>query len=155
MKAKKFNMKGLDKKLTKAFEGSLVLIGNEAKNHFVDNFRKQGFEDKTVKAWMHRKKEDKRSGRNILVRTGDLRRSIQAKKINRSGLSLVIASDLVYASVHNDGGMIYRRAHKRKGGNISSSQFKMPKRQFIGSSYNLNEKVKKILFKRFDSVFKK
>ena len=32
--------------------------------------------------------------------------------------------------------------------------FKMPKRQFMGDSYNLNEKVKAVIVKRLDKVFK-
>ena len=30
-------------------------LGNDAVNHFKDNFRKQGFEDQTVKKWAPRK----------------------------------------------------------------------------------------------------
>jgi hypothetical protein len=31
--------------------------------------------------------------------------------------------------------------------------FKMPKRQFMGDSYNLNEQVKKVISKRLDKIF--
>lgn len=144
MKAKKFNMKGLDKKVRTALETSLILIGNEAKNQFTDNFKKQGFEDKAVEPWKPRKKGEKRAGRAILVKSGDLRRSIHVGRINKSALSIRIMTDLKYASVHNFG----ERAGRGNG-------FKMPKRKFIGDSFKLNEKVKRIVVKKLDSVFKK
>ena len=149
-KQNKFNLKGAEKKARKALENAVVEIGNTAKNFFVENFRKQGFDDKTVEKWKARKKKTYRtkSGkvvddttRAILVKTGDLRRSI-IRVPNRSALNVKIQTDLIYAKVHNDG----LRAGRGKG-------FKMPKRQFIGDSYNLNEKVKAVIVKRLDKVF--
>lgn len=150
-KQNKFNMKGLEQKARKALENAVVEVGNTAKNFFVENFRKQGFDDKTVQRWKPRKRTTYRnkSGRivndttrAILVKTGDLRRSI-IRVPNRSALNVKIQTDLIYAKVHNDG----LRAGRGKG-------FIMPKRQFIGDSYNLNEKVKAVLVKRLDKVFK-
>jgi phage gpG-like protein len=149
-KQNKFNLKGAEKKARKALENAVVEIGNTAKNFFVENFRKQGFDDKTVEKWKARKKKTYRtkSGkvvddttRAILVKTGDLRRSI-IRVPNRAALNVKIQTDLIYAKVHNDG----LRAGRGKG-------FKMPKRQFIGDSYNLNEKVKAVIVKRLDKVF--
>lgn len=134
--ADKFNFDGLDKKARGAMESALIIIGNEAKNFFVDNFKKQGFDNKGVSAWTPRKKGDKRAGRAILVKSGDLRRSIRTSKISNSALEVTIATDLKYAAVHNEG--IGR----------------MPKRQFIGDSENLKEKVKKVLFNKLDNLFK-
>jgi phage gpG-like protein len=114
----------------------MVEIGNAAKSFFVENFRKQGFDDKNVEKWQPRKKADKRAGRAILVKTGDLRRSIIRNPANRAALSIKISTDLVYAARHNNG---------LKG---------MPKRQFMGDSYNLNERIKKIIVKRLDKTFK-
>lgn len=142
-KQNKFNMKEVEQKWRKALENAMVEVGNTAKNHFVLNFRKQGFDDKVVEKWKPRKKADKRAGRAILVKTGDLRRSIIRHPENRKALSVKISTDLIYAKVHNDG----LRAGRGRG-------FIMPKRQFIGDSYNLNEKVKQLLVKRLDKVFK-
>ena len=101
-------------------ERSLILIGNEAKNFFVNSFRLQGFEDVNVQKWKPRKKQTKRNiGRAILVDSGDLRRSIIRQPVNKANLSVKISTDLVYAKVHNEG--------------IG----KMPKRQFIGNSYKV------------------
>lgn len=150
-KQNKFNMKGLEKKARKVLENAVVEVGNTAKNFFVENFRKQGFDDKTVQRWKPRKRTTYRtkSGRivndttrAILVKEGDLRRSI-IRVPNRAAMSVKIQTDLIYAKVHNDG----LRAGRGNG-------FIMPKRQFIGDSYNLNEKVKAVIVKRLDKVFK-
>lgn len=127
-------------------ESSLIQIGNEAKNHFVGSFRLQGFQDKTVEKWKPRKKEDKRAGRAILVKSGDLRRSIRRENLNKMKLSVTIATDLPYARIHNEGGM---------GKAWGKHPFKMPKRQFIGGSFVLNQKVKKTITSRLDKLFKK
>jgi phage gpG-like protein len=135
-KQNKFNFKGIEKKARTTLENAMVEIGNSAKSFFVENFRKQGFDDKNVERWQPRKKADKRAGRAILVKTGDLRRSIIRNPANRAALSIKISTDLVYAARHNNG---------LKG---------MPKRQFMGDSYNLNERIKKIIVKRLDNTFK-
>ena len=134
-KSNKFNFKDIEKKARKVLENAMVEIGNTAKVFFVDSFRKQGFDDKSVEAWKPRKQADKRAGRAILVKSGDLRRSIIRNPENRAALSVKISTDLPYARRHNDG--------------LS----KMPKRQFMGDSYNLNEKIKKVIIKRLDKVF--
>jgi phage gpG-like protein len=139
-------MKGLDKKVRSVLETSLIVIGNEAKNHFVNSFRLQGFEDKTVEKWKPRKKQDKRAGRAILVKSGDLRRSIRREPVNKAAMKVTIATDLVYARIHNEGLM---------GKAWGKAPFKMPKRQFIGGSYVLNTKVKKTITKSLDRLFKK
>ena len=136
-KQSKFNLKQVEKGGRTAMERSLILIGNEAKNFFVNSFRVQGFEDKSVDKWKPRKKQTKRNiGRAILVQSGDLRRSIIRQPVNKANLSVKISTDLVYAKVHNEG--------------IG----KMPKRQFIGNSYKLNENCKKIVVSQLDKIFK-
>lgn len=136
-KQSKFNLKQVEKGGRTAMERSLILIGNEAKNFFVNSFRVQGFEDKSVEKWKPRKTQTKRNiGRAILVQSGDLRRSIIRQPVNKANLSVKISTDLVYAKVHNEG--------------IG----KMPKRQFIGNSYKLNENCKKIVVSQLDKIFK-
>lgn len=174
-------------RLQKQLKAFVSVMGTEAKNHFVKSFRNQGFEDETIKRWQSRKgeisggiarvrKKDKGS-RAILVKSGDLRRSIRV--ISKNYDSVTLGSDLPYAQIHNDGGVVYRRAHKRtatitshvrgSGGfvngvwkqgrkqkiqlagarhNVSSSAFKMPKRQFIGHSRKLIDKLKQNLKER-------
>lgn len=142
--AAKFNLGGLEKRARGAMESALVVIGNEAKNHFTQSFRDGGFTDETVQKWTPRKKAGKRAGRAVLVDSGDLRRSIHRKSMSRSALSIIIATDLPYAAVHNFG----RRAGRGSG-------FMMPKRQFIGDSRQLNKRIEAIIVKRLDNIFKK
>ena len=183
-KSNKFNFKGIEKKARKVLENAMVEIGNTAKVFFVENFRKQGFDDKNIIRWQPRKKEDKRAGRAILVKSGDLRRSIIRNPANRAALTIKISTDLPYAKVHNDGETINVGGRKGSGtitrsirGNAGfkdgkftkgrakkvtfqgkeyttgAYSIKMPKRQFMGDSYNLNEKIKKVIIKRLDKVF--
>lgn len=143
-KSNKFNLKQAEQKARKALEAAIVDVGNTAKVFFVESFRKQGFDDQSVERWKPRKKKTyrTRSGkvvddttRAILVKTGDLRRSIIRNPANRAALTIKISTDLVYAARHNNG------------------LKNMPKRQFMGDSYNLNEKVKAVIVKRLDKVF--
>jgi phage gpG-like protein len=136
-KQSKFNLGKIEKGGRTAMERSIILIGNEAKNFFVNSWRLQGFDDRSVQKWTPRKKQDKkRAGRAILVDSGDLRRSIIREPVNKSQLSVKISTDLPYAKVHNEG--------------IG----KMPKRQFMGDSYKLNELCKKIIISQLDKIFK-
>lgn len=135
-KQSKFNLGKVEKGGRTAMERSMILIGNEAKNFFVASFRKQGFDDRNVQPWKPRKKEGKRKGRAILVDSGDLRRSIVREPVNKTQLSVKISTDLPYAKVHNEG------------------TSKMPKRQFMGDSYKLNEMCKKIIVSQLDKIFK-
>lgn len=153
-KSNKFNMKGMEQKARKALEAAIVDVGNTARVFFVDNFRKQGFDDRTVTKWPPRKKSTYRTrgGKTIddttratLIKTGDLRRSIIRNPANRAALTVKISTDLAYAKIHNNG--LIGKAYGKH-------PFKMPKRQFIGDSYNLNEKVKAVIVKRLDKVFK-
>jgi phage gpG-like protein len=153
-KQNKFNLKQAEKKARKAMEAAIVDVGNTAKVFFVDSFRKQGFDDKTVQKWKPRKRTSyKTKGgkvvddttRATLVKTGDLKKSIIRNPANRAALTVKISTDLDYAKIHNDGLM---------GKAWGKHPFKMPKRQFMGDSYNLNEKVKAVIVKRLDKVFK-
>lgn len=204
-KSNKFNLKQAEQKARKALEAAIVDVGNTAKVFFVESFRKQGFDDKSVQKWKKRQASERKgrgskksaaelgtvrsvkAGRAILVKTGDLRRSIKRNPANRAALSIKISTDLPYAKVHNDGGtinkagfaglMYYRevatnlatrktlkrfastkgkkanRATHAMEVNVGAHTIKMPKRQFMGDSYNLNEKVKAVIVKRLDKIF--
>lgn len=139
-------------KLQKSLNDFVTIMGTDAKNHFVKSFRNQGFEDETIQKWKPRKRKSYRTrngrvvddtNRAILVKTGDLRRSIRV--ISRSYRTIVLGSDLPYAQIHNDGlnGLAYGKHH-----------FKMPKRQFIGHSKKLIEQLRTKLDKRIVNVFK-
>jgi phage gpG-like protein len=201
-KSNKFNLKQAEQKARKALEAAIVDVGNTAKVFFVESFRKQGWDDKSVQKWKKRQASERKgrgskksaaelgtvrsvkAGRAILVKTGDLRRSIKRNPANRAALSIKISTDLPYAKVHNDGETINVSGRKGSGtitrsirGNAGFKDGKftrgrakkvtfqgkeyttgaysinMPKRQFMGDSYNLNEKVKAVIVKRLDKVF--
>lgn len=200
----KFDLNKVAKRIRPVLEASLILIGNEAKNHFVGSFRLQGFQDVNVDKWKKRKNPERKgrgskksaaelgtvrsvkAGRAILVKTGDLRRSIRRESLNKARLSVTIATDLPYARVHNDGLTInvagrtgsgtittkVRGSARFENGRFTRGRAKtlkiagkeyttgpysinMPKRQFIGHSFTMNEKIKKTITKQINNLFKK
>lgn len=155
----RFNEAGKIRKLQqqaqKAMEAALTDMLITAQNHFTDNFRKQGFDDRIVEKWQPRKRQFYRtkggrrvddSTRGILIGkgTGTLRRSLRRLKTSRySGIIYVTGNATKYAKVHNDG----LRAGRGRG-------FKMPKRQFVGDSYNMFQKIDRKVRQRLDRIFK-
>ena len=130
-------------RLQKSLNNFVVEMGTDAKNHFVKSFRNQGFEDKSIVKWKPRKRLEQGRSRAILVKSGDLRRSIRV--INKSHRSITLGSDLPYAQIHNDG--LYGNAYGKY-------RFKMPKRQFIGHSKKLIDQLRMKLDKRIVNVFR-
>lgn len=107
--------------------------GNMAVNFFVDSFRKQGFEDKTILKWKPRKSKKDNAGRAILVKTGALRRSI--RRGYTSWARTVISSlGLAYAKAHNYG------------------EGRMPKRQFMGHSDKLDREITTKMKQKVDAI---
>jgi phage gpG-like protein len=82
-----------------------------------------------------------RATRKILIGdTGNLKRSIDKEFVPEG---VLIYSDTPYASAHNEGTDNAGRGHSTH----------IPKRQFIGDSKELDEKVKVIIETRFDKLF--
>jgi phage gpG-like protein len=158
------NIKGLDevKRKLKAAQDYIkndipLVVGVEAVNHFKENFDQEGFVDKSLTKWMPRK--DKTNSRKILSDTRELQDSLEYRV---EGNTVIISSDKVYAQIHNEGGVIPVSAQMRKffwakhyeakqAGNEElaeswkfqalSKQIVIPKRQFIGESEVLGEKI--------------
>lgn len=146
---------------------------------FISRFREQGWRDKNFEPWEKRKKNDKRKGRAILIDRGRLRNSIRA---DIKGESIIFGTDVPYAKVHNEGGLVNRKggmrivAHKKytrgkhagrtlfhknnkqatfaKKVEIKASSFNMPKRQFIGESAHLNKVITKKIENSIKQIFK-
>lgn len=79
------------------------VMANSAVNYFENNITQQ----KDVRGNdFDRRKYDTRErvGRAILVKTGNLRRSIKIKNITNN--SVEITADMTYAEIHNEGGEI-------------------------------------------------
>lgn len=108
-------------------------IGNIALNHFLDSWENEAFSDRSTgdNPWKRRStktKADIRTGKNrkLLIQSGALKRSMKVRSSNWS--QIVIGSyGIIYASRHNQG---------LKG---------MPKRQFIGRSRMLDQKILKLI----------
>jgi phage gpG-like protein len=107
-------------------------LANEAINHFKDNWRKQGFDDSTVKKWESRKgmitgfgvttkgKWGRNNSRAILVKKGTLKKNFfySVEGSNRA----IVVNPTPYGVYHNYGTK------------------KLPQRKFMGKSRNLDEK---------------
>lgn len=142
--ANKFNFGGIDGKAKQAMKETIVIIANNAKNHYVSSFKKGGFTDSSFEAWKPRKSKKDNEGRAILVKSGDLRRSI-IDRVNLNQLKVVFESDLPYSAIHNYG---------LNGKAWGKYPFKMPKRQFIGKSEQVDKMAIKTIEKKIDSLFK-
>lgn len=105
------------------------LIGNIAKNHFLKSFQDEGFTDRTLDPWKARKTRDRSDRRNptkhraILMKRGHLKRSIRVGSARWDRIE-VGSYGIAYAARHNQG--------------LAG----MPKRQFIGRSAAMNEKIR-------------
>ena len=127
-----------------------IVLGNIAKNFFLEAFRKGGFTDVGFKRWDRRRK---RLGRgrvsrkdmepSTLVLTGKLKRSIRVRpatfRITR------IFTNVVYAAIHNFG---------LQGIAFGKHPFEMPERPFMRDSRTLERKLERRIFKEMDKVFK-
>ena len=136
-------------------------IGAIAVAHYKQNFVLGGFVDDTLRPWKKRKKETKQTlGRALLVKRAKLKNSIRVFSKNEQ--QIVLGSDVVYARIHNEGGVItqyerselfvrnrnkkgfYKKGIKAgKGNTYGKRTIRIPKRQFIGDSIALRRKMDK------------
>lgn len=136
-----------------------VIVGNEAVNFVLDNFRLQGFQGNSFEPWAKRKrgwKKDNRSNRNILIDKGRLRRSWRVTKTGPDYVS--IGSDVPYAQAHNEGlrvGQIQSvKGFTRRDGTTVSAHARrinqnIPRRRMIGNSPYLNMRLKRVASAQF------
>lgn len=116
-------------------------MGIYAINHYKKSFTDGGFTDVSFKAWKQRKRGRDNEGRAILVKTGNLKRSLKYRKIGK--YSVRIESNVSYANVHNEG----LRSGRGKG-------FTMPERKFVGYSERLSRKIELRLRSNIENIFK-
>jgi phage gpG-like protein len=156
-------------KLKSGMDGAMnelpQIIGNEVKKYSREAFNNQEWNDKP---WQKRKKE---TGRAILTGPGAvLKGSIRV--IRTTYNSVITGTDLVYAQIHNEGGVIKRSAHSEafvrprlergknrgkfrrmtdkelsaspaQGFTIKEYEIKMPQRQFLGVTPELIKRIKR------------
>jgi phage gpG-like protein len=145
-----------------------------AVNFSKERFRKGNWHGSSVEPWQKRKKEDKNSRRRaILVKKAVLMRDVQIIR-QRPTYAIVGTSRITqkYARIHNEGGKVVgvakvgsytRKAHTRKRsgrkpervtahqvkGHSRKVNFKMPKRQYIGHSAELQRRISEMIKKEF------
>ncbi|MCT4698468.1 phage virion morphogenesis protein [Tenacibaculum haliotis] len=130
-----------------------------------DRFRKKNWVDKSQKSWAPRKRKTRGS---ILVQSGRLKRSI--RKISEGKYYVLIGTDVPYAQIHNEGGVIKTtarvRAHSRtrKGrskpikirAHTRKMNTKIPQRQFLGESAVLIRRLENHLYEQVtNEIYKK
>jgi phage gpG-like protein len=189
MSVTKIGSFNLDKKIKQLRREKVQLpkiLANDAKNHFVSGFRSGGGKtDDSIGGWKRRKfprispsgKISKSTTANILVKSGRLRRSV--KVVKRNWNSIVVASNLPYSEIHNEGGHITQivtakqaaffghmgSALKKNGNTLLGNAYMrmgqanvlnidIPKRQFIGRSKVLERKMRNTINREFLKILK-
>ena len=114
-----------------------VKAGTIAVQHFRDNFRQEGFVDSSLQPWKpSKRKSDPKNPDNayktLHSRHEHLSRSI--KKKVAPGVATVY-TDVPYAAAHNEGTNRAGRNHR----------VRIPKRQFMGQSKQLDDKVREMI----------
>lgn len=156
-----------------------LVLGKEAVNFFKDNFRKGGWEgDNGNEQWQNRKPDiDGRArSRRTLIKSGNLRRSIRIATTTYN--SVTIATNLPYAKIHNEGGTIVQKptwrqrmffshrsnqaeeSRNRSAANAWAAMstakkltIPIPKRQFMGNSKALDERIEKRIIAHLKQLF--
>lgn len=133
-------------------------VGELAREHFIKSFVKQGFEDASFMAWPKRK--DLLSHK-ILNGSLALKNSIKVTEANLQQVKVEAGAGLPYAAIHNEGGTItipitqkmkkfFWAMYKKTGEEVwkymaltkkENITIRIPKRQYIGTSYALDKKI--------------
>lgn len=135
-----FNFKRKIKRFKRTKRDLPKQVGNIAKNHYLKAFREEGFTDTTLNKWQKRStrnRSDRRTTnrRNLLVNRGHLRRSIKVGKATFSRIEV------------GSYGIKYAQYHNRGAG-------RLPKRQFVGKSAVMNDKIRRKIRKEVKDVFR-
>lgn len=159
-------LKSLEKSIKGIINKTPRAVGSLASKHFRESFNKQGFDDNGLRKWVKRKNERaKDKGRAILVKTGRLQHSIRVRRANTQ--EVVIGTNVPYARYHNEGGIMHRKPHGRRTGifhvktqkerksQVRRADYRLPRRQFIGASANLNKKIDEWYKKQLDTAINK
>ncbi len=139
-----FNINGSIRKLKRKKSTLPRQVGNVAKLHFLDSFRRMGFTDNSLQRWQKRRA---RRGSGFepsnLTKSGRLKRDIRVKAATFAR-TVIGTSRVVYAAIHNFG---------LKGLAFGKIPFDMPKRQFIGDSKVMDRKIIKVIDREIRKIF--
>jgi len=167
----KFDIGKLQQAMEKKLKHMPAKMGNIAVRHFKDSFRKKGFVDKGIAKWKQTKQSNHRG--SLMFRSGALMRSIRRTKTTaNSAVIQAGGSHVPYAEIHNEGGTIkhpggtayfaqdgkaifvsndtassYEYKYNRKMKRTKPHPIPIPKRQYMGRSYVLNARIKRMIKK--------
>lgn len=154
------------------------MIGKTAVEHYQQNFYQGGFVNNGLHPWKRPKRYDADGNAGaqygtLLSARNELLHSIHYR-IVPSGI--LISSDKPYAAIHNEGGSIaitpkmkafFWRKHKeltdkaadktiktKWKGMALSKELKIPQRQFVGNSRELNDKIEAMIVNEFKKLFR-
>lgn len=164
-------IKEMERRFRAALTRLPAIAGNEVVNFALDNFKRQSWMGNREERWKPRKnptkwgQAPKRNGRAILMDSGRLRRSIRV--IRTTADMVVVGTDVPYARAHNEGvrlGLIqtvkpFKRKLKNGGiANVSRHTRRInqniPRRQFLGNSPYLTDKLKRVANAEIMKAFK-
>jgi phage gpG-like protein len=176
MAKSKFNTDKLKRKFEDMKRDLPTVLANQARGFFVGNFNRQSFTDQHPSPWAPRStnKGARNEGRAILVKTGRLRRAVNSSLKQASFDRIAFSvSGVPYAKIHNEGGVIHRRARTGilsfgKGGgfvnhkkahfqqkvNVGEHDIVMPQRRFMGDSTILRGKQRITIRRAMANCFK-
>jgi phage gpG-like protein len=134
-------------------------VGIKAVKFFQEGFLRQGWvEDGRLERWKPRK-NNSNAGKGILLRSGLLMGSL--KYVKEGFLKVRIGSELPYAPIHNEGGIINATQHvrpftRKNGSNVRGFSRKviieMPQRKFLGESADVYKSAERELIKDIESI---
>lgn len=156
--------------LTEYLKSLPKVVAKTYLRHSQDSFKKGGFTNERFVKWPERVRPDRndKQSRAVLVKTGRLVRSIRA---TTKGTTAIISSSVPYAKIHNEGGKVSGRVsvrrHQRRGrkskrgkrtkidvrAHTRKVNTRIPKRQFMGRSKVVNDRIVKNLIKEFKKYF--
>ncbi len=114
-----------------------VKAGTIAMQHFLDNFSQEGFVDSSLQPWKPSKRKSDPKNPDNAYKTLHSRREYLSRSIKKKtapGVATVY-TDVPYAAAHNEGTDRAGRNHR----------VRIPKRQFMGQSKQLDDKVRKMI----------
>lgn len=157
----------IHKELKKVYQNIPNKIAVVAQQYFEESFERRGYNETPFEKWKQRKNPNskKNKGRAILVQSGRLSKSIRIISVSTSNIK--IGTDVPYAKIHNEGGIITQGARSErfvrnktkkgkfkkgtkagKGQTYKERKIEIPKRQFLGEN-------NKDLQKKIDDIFEK
>ena len=122
-----------------------IKVGAVAKKHFRENFLKGGFVDNGLQEWKPAKRLSSKYGdkKNKTLMSSRNHLYNNTKDIPQKG-GVKIENRTPYAAAHNEG-----TTTAGKNRNVT-----IPRRQFIGDSAELTEKIKEAIKKEMDKILK-